>query len=129
MLKCIANFFASLGHLNGEQGLAHWCERLPPTSVAQLQFWPGPYVDWACSQLSRYSEGFSLHSPVSHSPSTKNHYSKFQFNQYGGPALNQLRPISVASSLNIVNCLFIGQGTISIQSKSGGSLRAGHWAN
>ena len=68
----------------GEQGMAHWWERSPPTKVAQVQILAStPYVGWVCSWFSPllpevfpgYS-GFPLCS--------KTNISKFQFDQESG---------------------------------------------
>ena len=60
---------SSSGSSLGEQGMAQWWERSPPTNVARVQIpASSPYVGWVCCWF--YS-GFPL--------STKTNILKFQF--------------------------------------------------
>ena len=58
----------------GEQGMAQWWERSPPTNVARVRILAStPYVGWVCCWFSPFSgySGFPL--------SLKTNTSKFQF--------------------------------------------------
>ena len=70
--------------LNGEQGMAQWWERSPPTNVARVH----PGVDAICGLslllvLSSALRGFSPGAPVFPSPQ-KTNISEFQFDQESG---------------------------------------------
>ena len=68
----------------GEQGMAQWWERSPPTNVARLQIPAStPYVGWVCCWFSPLlREVFSGYSgfPLS----SKTNICKFQFDQESG---------------------------------------------
>ena len=56
---------------SGEQGMAQWWERSPPTNVARVQIPPStPYVGWVCLLLvlSFAPRGFPPGTPVFPSP-------------------------------------------------------------
>ena len=59
----------SLFNCSGEQGIAQWWERLPPTNVARVQVPAStPYVGWVCCGSLPCSRGFSPGTPVFPSP-------------------------------------------------------------
>ena len=66
----------------GEQGMAQWWQRWPPTNVAQVQIPAStPYVGWVCSLLCSKRFFFEYSSFLL---SSKTNTSKFQFDQESG---------------------------------------------
>ena len=63
----------------GEQGMAQWWERSPPTNVARVQL-PEltPYVGWVCCWFSPLLQEVFLR-VLWFSPPLKYQHSKFQF--------------------------------------------------
>ena len=81
-------------------GMAHWCERSPPTNVAWVQFQCGAISGLSLllvlALLRGFFSGFS-----GFPPSRKTNISNFQFNHNRGPAWKPARA-DEAYSLNIV---------------------------